>query len=237
MNYEGVAALANVLPNMSMLRSLRLSENRHITTVGWGALFNTLQTHNSALEKLYLTGNNIDDEVVNTMVDAIANMRSLKKLYLSSNQLITPSGWGAISDLLNRPNSRLHTLYLQNNENSINDDVVTSFANSLVSNTSLKELHFSRNDAVTARGWAALSNVLCNKASLGSIYNSNHTLGMVMWKDNLPSDLVSCLRLNRNNDKAEVARQKILRYHFSCGESNIQDFVGMELEVLPRAMS
>lgn len=169
MNDEGVAALANVLPNMSMLRSLRLSENRHITTVGWGALFNTLQTHNSALETLYLTGNNIDDEVVNTMVDAIANMRSLKKLYLSSNQLITPSGWGAISDLLNRPNSRLHTLYLQNNENSINDDVVTSFANSLVRNTSLKELHFSRNNTINARGWAALSDTLCNKSNTESL--------------------------------------------------------------------
>ena len=44
------------------------------------------------------------------------------------------------------------------------------------------------------------------------------------------------MRLNQNDNKAEVARQKILQYHFSSGEINIQDFVGMELKVFSRAM-
>ena len=58
-----------------------------------------------------------------------------------------------------------------------------------------------------------------------------------MNEANLPSDLASYLQLNRNYSKAEVARQKILQYHFSNGESNVEEFVGMELEVLPCAMS
>ena len=71
-----------------------------------------------------------------------------------------------------------------------------------------------------------------------SIYNSNHALQGVGGNDsNLPRDLASHLQLNCNINKFEVARQKILKYHFSTGESNVEEFVGMELEVLPRAMS
>ena len=45
------------------------------------------------------------------------------------------------------------------------------------------------------------------------------------------------MRLIQNDDKAEVARQKILKYHFHNREKNAEEFVGMELEVLPRAIS
>ena len=55
-------------------------------------------------------------------------------------------------------------------------------------------------------------------------YNSNHTLqdftdDPIQYEDeikkNLPSDLISSIELNKNEDKAEVARQKILLTHFS----------------------
>ena len=58
-----------------------------------------------------------------------------------------------------------------------------------------------------------------------------------MSVSDLPSDLISHLRLNQNDDKAEVARQKILKYHFHNGEKNVEEFVGMELKVLPREIS
>ena len=44
------------------------------------------------------------------------------------------------------------------------------------------------------------------------------------------------LELNKNDDKFDVARQKIIRYHFLNGEDNMQEFVSMELEVLPHAI-
>ena len=97
------------LTNMSSLKNLNLSHESHITTaVGWRALFNTLQTHNYALEHLNLGGSNIDDDVVNTMVDALANMSSLKSLGLCSNTQITTLGWRAIASL----NSSLEELFL-----------------------------------------------------------------------------------------------------------------------------
>ena len=45
------------------------------------------------------------------------------------------------------------------------------------------------------------------------------------------------LQLNRSDNKFEVARQKILKYHFSAGQNNIQDIVNMDMKALPRVIS
>jgi hypothetical protein len=174
------------------------------------------------------------------MVDVLANMSSLKELDVNDNPHIPAAGWMRMSNLLQQPNSSLETLYLSSNDNHINDEVIIVFANALANNKSLSTLQFGSGRVITARGWAALSGTLCNKASIESIYNSNHTLQEVMWghtEQHLPGDLASYLRLNENNNKVEVARQKILKHHFSGGESNVEDLVNMELKVLPRGMS
>ena len=158
---DGLIALVRVVASNPMLKDLDIGNvNVSISAAEWRSFFNMLQSSDSALEKLRLDGNNISDEVVPTMVDALASIRFLKTLSLERNRFITALGWGAISDLLNRPNSRLHTLCL--NGNNINNEVVISFANSLVNNTSLKELQFCDEDVISSswasRGWAALSN-------------------------------------------------------------------------------
>ena len=132
----------------------------------------------------------------------------------------------------------------------INDEVTIVFANALVNNTDLQSLQFDQNRVITVRGWTALANTLCSKGSIDSMYTSNHTLRSVTWKDgtpegqefiwsimNLPNDLRSSLRLNQNDNKSEVARQKILKCHFSNGESNVEVFVSMDMKVLPHAIS
>ena len=45
--------------------------------------------------------------------------------------------------------------------------------------------------------------------------------------------------MNRNEDKVEVARQKILQTHFSDSDdtSKMQEFLDMELEVMPNAIA
>ena len=73
----------------------------------------------------------------------------------------------------------------------------------------------------------------------------------------MPFDLNLYLAMNMNKDKAEVARQKILNTHFSttfdyydsdtedsddddganAGTSKIEEFLDMELEVMPHAIS
>ena len=85
--------------------------------------------------------------------------------------------------------------------------------------------------------------LIYNKTSIMNTYNSNHTLcnlGLNQDGMDLPDDLISYLDLNKNKDKAEVARQKILQTHFSTEDndtSNMQDLLDMELEVMPSAIS
>ena len=97
------------------------------------------------------------------------------------------------------------------------------------------------NDVITSGGDEALAEVLCNKTEVESIYTSNHTLHTItdcgFVKSDTPEDIASYLKLNENDDKVEVARQKILQYHFMNGTSNIEEFVDMEWGELPQALA
>jgi len=54
----------------------------------------------------------------------------------------------------------------------------------------------------------------------------------------LPDDLLSYLELNKNEDKGEVARQKILQTHFLDDHtSKIQELLDMELEMMPSTIA
>ena len=83
-----------------------------------------------------------------------------------------------------------------------------------------------------------MANVLCNKSSADTIYNSNHSLEKIGWDDNfLPDNLVEYLKTNRNKDMRDVARQKIIKDYFSCRTNNIGEFVTKDMGVLPHVMS
>ena len=86
-----------------------------------------------------------------------------------------------------------------------------------------------------------LINILCNKTSITSIVNSNHTLQRVY--SYYPNDrkgvshvLNAVLQMNENT-KVEIVRQKIIQYHFMDGKGNIETLVGMELEMMPSAIA
>ncbi len=87
------------------------------------------------------------------------------------------------------------------------------------------------------RGWAAFSNLLCDKSSIYSIYESNHTLESIGPESELPFDIASYLEMNQNENKAEVARQKLLHYHFLDGDVKLDYFLGLELNVIPHAIA
>lgn len=235
---EVITTLASVVSTKTKLKHLYLSSNS-ISAVGWQAFFTLLQNVNHlSLEILEVNSNHIDDMGAVSMVDALANSSSLSNLALIDNRLITPVGLRAISTLLQRPDSCLTDLYV--NYTGINDEAVTNFANTLVGNTCLKTLYLHHQHlSITATGWDALANTLCNQNGIESIYNSNHTLQRVLYTNDdprLPHDLASFLIMNENENKFEVARRKIIQYHFLNGEDNIQEFVGMELGLLPHAI-
>lgn len=284
---EGAAAVGTMVSNMSTLKTLFMSDIGIFEGDGtMSSHFNTLQGSNLNLINLCLCDPRIDDDGIQALTRLISRMSSLKKLSLGYNNSVTPTGWQVLTDYLQSPNFAL--IQLDICENNINDDTVIAFTRALVRNNTLKLLHlyqdpedFEDGDMITERGWEALSTLLCNSSSTMDTYNSHHMLqdltddyyNHVM---NLPDKLVSLLELNRNKDKVEVARQKILQTHFSSGEyesdmdddsddddtstsgddtstsgdetstdddtdtsdtSNIEEFLDMELEVIPTALS
>jgi len=250
---EGLVAMGAMLSNMSMLKTLCMTDigglGEAITSQGWISFFNALQGSNLDLINLFLGGEyRIDDDGIQALARLVSRMSSLKWLSLGlMNRSVTPFGWQVLTDYLQSPNFALKQLYI--GDNNINDDTVVAFTRALVRNNTLKLLHlyqdpedFEDGDMITERGWEALSTLLCNSSSTMDIYNSHHMLQDLTDDYNqyddmdLPDKLVSLLELNRNKVKVEVARQKILQTHFS-GMTNIQEFLDMELEMIPTAIS
>lgn len=228
---ECLAVLASSIGSTT-LKHLDFSRNRLISSVGWQNFFSTIQSEDITLETLVLEENSIDDLGLSLLVDA--NIDSLSRLSLDGNGNITSTGLTALSALLQRPNSCLSELHLypsNTNMHPLNDEVMTSFANALVGNNTMKKLCFWGGGTTTSRGWSALKNVLCNTSSVEGIYTSNHTL-----EEPRSKELGSLLDLNWNDNKREVARQKILQFHFTNGD-NIQEFVDMKLNVIPHAVA
>jgi len=254
---EGAAALGNLLSTMSSLKTLELNGLAHtyaynnVTLQGWQTLSGILHESNLDLVKLSFYNNNINDEGIHLLVRLVSSMTSLKYLNLGCNQLVTSTGWLALSDYLQSPEFVLRELHLDDNRH--NDDTVVTFASALENNKTLKILNLYKeldsdseddedgDDMITERGWGAVSSLLCNKKSILNTYNSNHTLqevGTYHDEMNLPDDLLSYLELNENKDKVEVARQKILQTHFSDDTtSKIQKFLDIELEMMPAAIA
>ena len=56
------------------------------------------------------------------------------------------------------------------------------------------------------------------------------------YGDDLPEEFQSLLKTNRENSPSQAARLKIIKTHFSGGFIT-QPFVGMDLNMLPRAMA
>jgi len=253
MGNEGIAALGSLLGNTSTLKMLKMDslsytgwhESSIITSHGWVAFFNALQGSNFELVKLYLSNNNIDDDGIQLLTPLVSRMSTLKNLSLKDNQSVTPTGWLALSAYLRSPSFGLRELLID--ENNHNDDTMIAFTSALIYNKTLKVISLGgtwdddtdeQTSLITDRGWEAVSTLLCNKTSILDTYNSNHTLKYVSdyYSDEIRAKLLPYLELNDNKDKAEVARQKILQTHFSS-EDDLQEFLGMELEMMPAAIA
>jgi len=259
-----LASLRSLLSSMTTLKTLNMMSRNiaRMSTHGWVSFFNTIQDSNLDLVKLDVSGNNIDDDGLQLLIRIASRMSSLKHLHLGSNR-VTTAGWQALTDYLQSPNFALRELDLI--YANINDDTVVALTSALTNNKTLRRLDFDyiienviENEMITERGWKAVSTLLCNKTSIMDTYNSNHTLKEIsICEDmNMPFDLNLYLAMNMNKGKAEVARQKILNTHFSTtydyydsdtdsddddsantGTSKIQEFLDMELKVMPTAIA
>ena len=92
------AVLTNALANNSMLRELDLSYS-DVTATGWVGFSTVLRNPNSALEKLDLRGNLINDHVMTSFADALANNNLLRELNLDLEN-VSYDGYTAFNNIL-----------------------------------------------------------------------------------------------------------------------------------------
>ena len=95
-------------------------------------------------------------------------------------------------------------------------------------NHTLHIFELGNSPSITAVGWQAFSNILCNSTNVNATFLSNHTLQSVGTStDNFTSSL---LELYRRDDKKEVAMIKMLQCH---EDFDMLPFFEWEFKVLP----
>lgn len=202
------------------------------------ALFRALGSARS-LRHLDLSDCEMGDGGIKKVCHALSVSQSLLgHLDLSGND-VTRHGAKDIADYIHDCRGNLKTALMELCLESCNlDDVGACFiVMALAGYSSLKELDLSSNDDITGINWEDIVHLICDTTSIGSIYSSNHTFQKLSI-DHLafPEDVASLLTLNQNKEKVEVARQKILKYHFSDGGDNASAFAQMSEVLLPFAL-
>ena len=202
------------------LKYLNLKGNKQFTFEGWGNFSGSLRNPCFSLAGLNLSLCNFDDEGVIMLMHAMEGNASLKHLHLDDNK-ISSRGLVAIFNHLRNFESSLKTLHVVDN------------------NINFGEL--------TSEDWSVLSRALCDKTSIERIFSSNHNLYMIAffeddeledeWKDVAEWDnIVASLEMNKQSNRAVVAREKILTHHFAGGTTDMSVFARMPESILPFAM-
>ena len=218
--------ITSSLPIQSRLEELKLSLDMQRT--GFKRLASGVLAVLQLLS-LDLAECGLDDERVAQLLDAISGNEVLRRLSLDLNPSITIIGWRRIcSEVFGGPNaysnSSLEELSIAGC--GIDDDETNIFASALAGNRTLRILDLSNNH-ITASGWEAFLPVVCNTSSANGTNQSNHTLEKVGIPSQLPVPLYYLLRMNQNQNKKQVAMDKILMHH------NIEVSKELKLNLLP----
>jgi len=200
------------------------------------------------LTEISLSSCHITDSMVEDLVQAVHGHAELKTIELRDND-IRKRGCEWLSTLLQDSKCNIVNLDLHNN--MIDDSGAKILADALVDNNKVWSILLDENH-ISAGGWNAFSNILCNQSSIDKTYRSNHTLCMIasfgavkmagsrMYDEDgvIPNRLFELIEFNAGRDKKVVARQKILDCHLK-GDFNMEPFVetNMEMKVLPHMLS
>lgn len=159
-------------------------------------------------------------------------------------------GWQftAVADFLRDPSNEINKLNLRLHEEFsyldtwFGKETASDLSASLMENKTLKSLRLLGKNQ-SQMDWFDSKKLLCDVSSIRSISNSNHALEEIEVCDssldgtNTQTEIVNqCLVLNRNEDKARVLRDKILRFYF-VGEFDVSPFINVSLSVMPEVMT
>ena len=136
----GIKQVSDSLCNNETLEELVLYNVTGITDEDM-THFSTILATNTTLKELWLPYCNITDNGVRYICEGLAKNQTLTTLSISRNRQITSVSTSTIADLIQTTTS-LTTLYLYNT--SLNNDDIKTICTSLTKNTTIRELHLSR---------------------------------------------------------------------------------------------
>jgi hypothetical protein len=117
------------------------------------------------------------------------------------------------------------------------NDIMREFTSGLATNTKSTSLNlFWERLGLAVLADDYLLKILCDPTSIESIYSSNHTLEDVRVDYTYPIFHEELLELNKDKDKAQVVRNKILKYYF-VGDFDVTPFTNLPLSILPEVTS
>lgn len=207
-NDDGLPPLVAGMKHCQALVELNLYGNHYITVAGLRTLSAFLQSESCRLGSLNLGGLPMGDEGARVFAAGLKTNKSLKRLYLPSNDIGNDGITALVSGITAAAIENLESLDLSHNSFEI--EGIRSLSNLLESERScLKELdlghiNFSReaneegaaailanalanntslmylnSDAFQNVGVEAFSKLLCDTSSINNIYSSNHTLEII----------------------------------------------------------
>lgn len=236
---EAISRFFESLSNMHSLSELCLDKTS-LGIRGVEGLANLLKHSATKIQSLEVcNAQQLDDERLVCLGNALAVNKTLKHLDLDMiNDSISVEGWRGLAQGLRNPNSALETLKFRDDCSS-GDDVlskgVAEIVRALEGNSTLEKLDIGDDCGfihIEDWVWELLDRVLCDRTSIASTYSSNHTLQEVIiydyfrdFRDDFDDDAFSevqvnvrdSLHVNENDNKSEVARQKIFERHFAGG--------------------
>ena len=247
-----MSTLTDALTNNSTLEVLDLGACRCITSMCWLSLSRWLGSSRCLLKELNLHYTTIDDDVITAFANDLSRNRTLEVLDLGFCEDITPTGWLTFSRLLGS-HSILRDFEVSGNFTT--DEVVAAYTNELSGNetSQLKRLNiYMESDynrpSISNDIWDPLKNLLCNTTGINSTWSSNHTLCDLgkypRYSDEesddedieMPVEMYDLLEMNKDEDKKQVARRKVIKYHFS-GDFDVNALIGSDQKLLPRKIS
>jgi len=196
------------------------------------ALATLLEYSTTRLQNLNLSSNQIDDDGIDILAPVLTKLSHLESLNLCQNTLVTARGWQRVATILAAPNTNLKYLKVDKNDG---DQAAVVFADALTNNNTLRRLSLicTPMRTMTAKGWNAFSNLVCDTSSVNSTFRSNHTLSTLYVSENIqfePPHLRASLELNEKNDKKVVPIVKVLKHH---NDFDMKPFFEWEFKVLP----
>lgn len=220
----GFASLTEYLGSNATLQQLTLNKNKIDESVDTEQFGRALMKH-PQLEYLSLRecslGNNIS-----TLSHILHS--GIKHLFLGCNEIGSRGGFIIASYLTSNP--PMESINLERNQ--LNDTDIVHFANSLKTNTRLRQLTLSANK-FSLVGVKLLFNEIFNPTTLNNVADCNHTCSLHLFtKFFNPIQRVNVSSLDQRTDAAENKRNKIL-LALRIADSQLSYFEGVPLELMP----